>query len=438
MPFKTLFLAAAVPLLLSATAIPAASPKPALNLQHYLSYQFDDEIDLRCKETKTHFVCESHDQKIVEHDENNASTVTAFKKAQISFNAAASLQLEEKIFSKTMEELRQSEKERQKRLASQQPYFNPPSTPLQDQLDRALVGNLEQIRIDHLAIHSDDPQTDITIEKIAYDNTMKKTAKGIAFSERILGEIRLDYTHAVVDTNDTASFYRSLPLMIEAWLDTNDTKRADYVGEKLAELYNKELRSPVSGSFLLKTAYLGNDAIAVDIKAHNGNTKGSKNDFAFSGELRNASTLFKPARKPIAPGTPDFLFHSIHTDSATNGTAYRQLLKKDKTLAGYIGQYDLLLRTYFDKKLEKYRANPILSSWFEQAKSAFSKIVTGTADHLAIDIKNKNGVTAMQVFGMLMGQLMVMPQQGTAQQPDEEKIIADTAAQNLDVKIKAY
>ncbi len=438
MYFKTLFTAAALPALLFA-GVPSASSKPAVNLQRYLAYQFDGKMTLQCEEDKTAFLCESRDQKIVETDENNATTLTAFEKASVRFNSAVALQLEKEVFSQTMEEIRRSEQERRQRIASQQPYFNPPSTPLQDRLDRALVGNLEQIRIDGLTLENSDPKTRITVKAIRYDNAMKKTAKGVAFSERILGEIRLDYRDAVIDTNDTQELYRSFPALLELWLDTNDTKRAEYVGQKLAQLYREEFRSPVSGRFVLKTAYKGNDVIAVDIEARSANTKGSENNLTFSGDLYNASTLFKPARKPIVPGTPDFLFRRFHLGSGSDGAPYRALLGRDKVLAGYIGQYDRLIRNYFDEKLEKYRTNPLLADWFEQAKVAFSKLVTGKADRLEIDIRNKSGATAMQLFGMLMGQLMVMqPQQGAAPQPDEDKIIADTAAQNLEIGIKAY
>jgi hypothetical protein len=420
---------------LHAVPVPKAVDDRALNLEHYLEYRMQNKVDFSCKERTDGFVCSSTKQKIVNSDEN-ATTVTAFEKARVRFNAALALRLQKETFDATMKETEQIERLRRQYLASKKPYLAPPSSPLKDALERALVGNLEAVNITGFSMQRDLPRTAFSIEELAFLNDMKRTAKGAAFTERILGEMRLDYRGALLETNTSDAFYSMVPAMIEAWFDTNDTARADYVGKKLSSLYAEQLRSPFSGTMAVKTSYEGNDTISVEIRTKNRNEKGAQDSFEFSGELRNASTIFTPARKPLTPGTPDFLFKSMHSYSSADGSGYRDLLKRDKRFAAYIGAYDALFRTYFDQKLKKYRYSAVLVKWFSQAKTAASKLLTGKADTVEISVKNRDGVTAMQVFGMLMSQLMAIPQ-SPAQDRDGEKIVADTAASHLEIDIEA-
>ena len=433
---KLLFLIAISSALLGAVPVPKASDNPAKNLAHYLQYQMGGDVALSCREGKEAFSCESRDQKIIETD-CNATTVTAFKYAGLHFNGAVAAALQKERFDAAMKEIEQTEQLRKKYLASKKPYLVPPSSPLQDALDRALFGNLEKLRVDGLDVEKSAPQSHMSVKKLVFVNAMKRTAKGAAFSERILGEMRLSYTDAVVDKNRTESLYRSLPVMLEARLETNNTIRAAYVGEKLEQLYGQQIRLPMSGEFTVKTRYLGNDAIGVTVAAENGNKKGTHSSFGFAGNLLNASTVFTPARKPLTPGTPDFLFGYLHSHSSTDGNGYRALLKTDKRFARYIGEYDALIRGYFDRKLQKYRYSAVLSGWITQAKNALSKGILGKADTLDVTVRNRDGMTAMQVFGMLIEQLMATPPDRGAQ-PDAEKIIADTAASHLEVEIEAH
>ena len=336
-----------------------------------------------------------------------------------------------------MQELKQTEQLRRKYLASKKPYLAPPASPLQDALDRALFGNLEALRIDGLDVRTTPPESRIAVKKIAYVNAMKRTAKGAAFSERIFGTVSLIYTDAVVETEENGSFYRRAPHRLEQWLETNNTVRADYVGERLERLYADRTRLPFSGRFILKTRYLGNDAIGIDIAADNANRKGDEASFAFAGELHNASTIFTPARKPLTPGTPDFLLGFLKWHGAGDGAAYRALLKSDKRFAGYVAEYDALIRTYFDKKIKKFAYNAVISGWIAQAKNALSATLSGRADTYDFSVKNRDGLTAMQVFSMLMQQLTVGPDGQSGGQPDVEKIILDTAASHLEVQIEA-
>lgn len=414
-----------------AVAVPKADKVPARNLEHYLEYRADNRLDLVCKETSAAFICTSTHQKLVSN-EGNASTQIAFDKGQLHFNSAVGIVLQKETFDAAMRKIEQTEKLRKQHLASKQPYLAPPPSP--DRLNRTLWGNLEAVEINGLSILTHQPETNVTVENIAYANTMKRTAPGVAFTDRVLGEIGLEYTNATITTDDTSGLYASLPMTLETWFETNNTGRAEYVGSQLGRLYADQLRSPFSGTLRLKTHYLGNDAIAIGIEAKNQNKKGERDSFAFRGELHNASSLFAPARMPSPPGTPDFLFHSIQSKEHSDASGYRTLLKTDKRFAGYIHEYDALLRAAFDKKLKKYSYSPILSQWLTQAKKAFSDLMLGKADTLNISITNRSGMTAMQLFGMLMGRLMTpTPQQA----PDQEKILMDTAASHLDVHIEA-
>jgi len=65
-------------------------------------------------------------------------------------------------------------------------------------------------------------------------------------------------------------------------------------------------------------------------------------------------------------------------------------------------------------------------------------MLLGKTETLDIKISNKNAATAMQLFGMVMGQMMALPADKDAAQKQQSKIILDAAAQNFDVSIKAY
>lgn len=417
---------------LHAVPVPKAVDDRALNLEHYLEYRMQNKVGLTCKEAADGFSCKGADQKIVSSDEN-VTTVTAFESARVHFNAALALRLQKETFDATMKETEQIEQLRRQYLASKKPYLAPPSSPLKDALERALVENLEQVHITGLSIEQDRPKTAFSLASLSFVNDMKRTAKGAAFAERILGKIRLEYRGALLETNASDSFYSRLPGMLETWFDTNDTARADYVGKRLGALYADQLRSPFSGHMLLSTAYEGNDTISLNFRTENRNKKGALDTFDFSADLLSASTIFTPARRPLTPGTPDFLFKSMHSYSSNDVSGYRSLLRRDKRFSAYIGEYDALFRAYFDKKLKKYSYNAVLSRWFSQARTAVSRLLRGKADTVEITVENRSGMTAMQVFGMLISQLMAMPQPGG----DGEKIVADTAASHLEIGIEA-
>jgi hypothetical protein len=420
---------------LFAVSVPQAHKNPAANLEHYLEYLSEEHIDFSCAETKSMFACES-DRQTFETTENNVTTAVAFQSARLRFNASAAVVLEKARFDAAMKEINATQQLRKKYLASKQPYLAPPSSPLQDALDRTLYGNLEQVDVEGLDINTSEPKSHVSVKSIAYINAMKRTADKAAFSERIFGTLQLKYTEAKVETDDPASLYGEMPQLLESWFETNNTRRAEYVGTRLGELYANEMKHPFSGSLLLSTKYLGGDAMQVRLEADNHNGAGSRDTFDFQGELRGISTLFAPARRPQTPGTPDFLFQSLHAENSTNAKAYRALLAHDKTFNTYMNEYVALINSAFAKRLKKFAYSPVISEWLLEAKKAVTSRMLGRADTFTLDVTNRNGMTAMQVFGMLMGQLMLAPQTPQQQLPDNEKIILDTAATHLDIKIK--
>lgn len=417
--------------LFAAVTVPSASDKNALNLQHYLEYRLGNEITFACTEETKLFRCLSKNQESVETDENNVTTKTSFQKAELHFGSAIASVLEKRSFQQTMDEIRQSAS---KSVSGKKDA--PLRTHREDSLVRTLIGNLDFVRVDMLNIDSTDPSAHIHFDTINYKNRMKKTAKDIIFSERIFGDISLSYRNGKVDSNDTDSFYKTVPLMLENWLDTNNTKRAQYVGRQLQSLYAEELKSPANGEFHFRTSYLGHNTITLKIEAKNANRHNASEHFDFSGELHNASTLFKPDQELLTPGVPDFLFKSMRSVTVINAGNYRTLLKKDKQFSQYMNEYNTLIQSHYEHKMKVYRQNSVLSGWFNQAKTAFSKLLKGDVDTLEIEIKNKSGVTAMQAVGMVMGQLLTMSSKTGTEKPDQEKIIADTAAQNLDIHIR--
>lgn len=429
--FSTTIIAAS----LYAVPLPKAADQPALNLEHYLEYRSENRLDLVCKASKTDFSCRASEQKFKTGENNNTADVS-FKKAELFFNAAVSLVLGKETFNATLQEMKQAEEVRRQRLASKKPYLAPPATPLQDALDRTLFGNLEQINVEQLVAEEHDPRTRISVGNIHYENRMKRTMKGAAFSERIFGTVQLSYADATVVSEDPDTFYGSLPGMLERWFDTNDTVRSGYVGAKLRTLASEALAVPFGGTMRLNTEYLGNDRMSVHFDAQNRSKNGANDSFDFQGEVHSISSLFTPARMPRTPGTPDFLFRAMHSKTHLQMEPYRRLLSMDKRFAGYVGEYDALTRSFFDKKIKQYHYSSVLSGWFAQAKHAFSDILLGRKDTLSVSVRNKDGMTALQVFGILMGEMM-LASPTTQSSPDEERIIADTAARHLDVGIEA-
>jgi len=422
--------------LLFALPVPKAAENPAVNLSGYLTYRAEGKLALSCRNEGGGFTCEAARQT-VEALDGNDSTVITFKTAFVHFNGAVAALLEKEPFAATMKELEELERLRQQYLAAKKPYIAPPSTPKKDTLERGLIGSLEGVNITGFNLHRQDPPADLHIEQLHFFNGMKRTAKGAAFAERIFGRMRLEYSGATLESNTTHSSYGMLPSLLESWFETNDTARADYVGNKLAVLEAKQPNTPFSGTVSLQTSYEGNDTLGAYLHFQNANKLGTRDILDLQVEIHTLSALFTPAlhRKEL-PGIPDLLFKTMHALSTADGSAYRTLLKTDKRFAAYIGQYDLLLRGSFDAKLKTYAYSPELTRWFAQAKKALSALLTGRADTLEIDVRNRSGHTAMDVFSLFMDRLMAEPPSAN-QTYGSESVIADTAVQHLEVKIEA-
>jgi hypothetical protein len=433
--FKKIIVLSLLPLALGATSLPQASSKTVINLQNFLKYDFQAKINITCKEKSALYICESHNQSITETDENNVISTVSFKKLQFHFNTNLSTELEKKQFAKTMQEIKNTNEAMQK--ASNSNNYEPILTPLEDELNRAMFENLTHISIDGFDAKNSEPKSHITVKNITYNNTMKKTAKGVSFDERIFGKIELLYTHALIDTNETTPFYEDIPMILESWFETNNEKRAKYVSKKLHELYADESISPLDGMIVLDSKYIGNDTMSILLKADNDNHNNTSGNFEFSGDLQQISTIFKPAKGALVNGMPDFLFKSLKLHSYNKADTYRHLINNDKKLATYVGEYTKLIHKHFDTKVQAFTSNAKLITWFEDAKVAFSKIIQGEADRLDIIISNKKGATAMQLFGIVMGKMMQAPKKG-ATQATQEEVVADIVTQELELNIKAY
>jgi len=432
---QTIIITSLLPFALSAVSLPQASSKTILNLQNFLEYNLEARINITCKEKSALYICESYNQSITETDENNVTSTGSFKKLQIHFNTNLLSQLKKEPFAKTMQEIKATNEAMQN--SSHNNNYEPIFTPLEDALNRAMFENLTHISLDDFDLKNSEPKSHITVKNITYNNTMKKTAKGVSFDERIFGKIELRYTQALIDTNETAPFYQDIPMMLEEWFETHNEKRAKYVSKKLHELYINETLSPIDGMMVLSTKYLGNDSLEISLKANNDNHNNTSENFDFSGELQQISTIFKPSKGTQIDGMPDFLFKSLKLHSYNKADTYRHLINNDKKLATYIGEYTKLIHKHFDTKVQAFTSNAKLITWFEDAKIAFSKIIQGEAEKLDITIANKKGATAMQLFGIVMGKMMQPPKQGAAQATQEE-VIADIVTEQLELKIKAY
>ncbi|MEA3522361.1 MAG: hypothetical protein U9R50_05255 [Campylobacterota bacterium] len=433
--FKTIIISSLLPLVLGATSLPQASEKPLLNLQHYIDYTFDGEIDITCKEKSALYICESYNQSISEIDDANVSSSASFKKMQIHFHTSLASHLKKELFEQTIQEMKESEIATQKALDSNNLMLI--ETPLEDALNRAIMGNLLHISLDGFDAKHSEPKSHISIKNITYTNSMKPTAKGVSFVEPIFGKIELRYTQALMDGNDSTPFYQKIPAMLEEWFETHNEKRASYVGQKLHELYVNEVISPVDGSVILSTQYLGKDAMSLTLEATNDNHKNTSGSFSFSGELRNISTLFQASKGTISAGMPDFLFNSLELHSFNKADNYRHLINNDKKLSKYVREYTKLIHEHFDEQVQAATSNAIVTQWFEEAKVAFTKIIQGEADKLDISISNKKGLSAMELFGIVMGRMMQAPKKGS-QAPSQEDVAIDMATEYLELKIKAH
>ena len=422
---KAIILASSSALMLQATPLPVSSSKPEVNLENYLKYESQNNLSLTCKDRSDKFVCISKDQKISEVDDDNVTTHTEFKKAELRFDHKLKDALNKKFFADMLKEIDRCE------------TSDYEITELQDLFSRAMAENLKYIEVDELDVKVSDPKSHVHVKEIVYENKMKRKAKSIEFDERILGLVEIHYTDVMIDSDDDDFSYNHIPEFLEELFGTDDKKRSAYVGEKLTEIYSKYSSEPLNGYMSINTKYLGNDTLSVDMKVKNTQGKITAQNFDFSGEIRNISAVVQSSNKNQASVMPDFLFKSLSTHSKNGSGEYKKLIKKDKKFAKYISEYNTLLNNYFDKELKQYTKNAIIKKWLNQAKTAFSKIIMAKADTLDISIKNRTSVTAMQLFGMVMGQMMTLPQQGDSE-AQQTKIILDTAAQNLDIKIEAH
>jgi hypothetical protein len=423
---KIISVLAITPLLLNAVNVPSASSKPTQNLQNYLQFQLDSKISFTCKHSASSYICQSKNQEFSQKDEETTSTIK-FKEAVFTFNTSLKPQLQKDTFSKTMREISQTQK---------QDDEDEIETPLADMLDRAVFENLKHVDIKKLDVKNTEPKSHIKVKSIVYDNGMKKSANGVSFEERILGDIKISYKEAYIDTNDSVPMYQLIAQNIEEMFETNNVKRSEYVSQKLNSIYEKQLNLPADGEMTISTNYLKGDILSLSIKAQNTKAKMSSDSLNFKGEIHNASSIFKPAKKALSATMPDFLFQSLKLHTYNNADNYRKLIKEDKKFAKYIGEYNQLITEYFDKETKAFTNNTILKSWLNQAKNTFSKVLLAKADRVDISIKNRGGATAMQFFGMMMGKLMMPPKKGAKAQTQEE-VIADIATENIEFMIEA-
>lgn len=435
LPLSGFLLITAFSTTLLAVSIPIASDKRADNLQHYLDYRLEAKSIFSCEAQTSYFRCLSKDHKYVETDESNNTIESSFKEAELRFSKAIAPLLEKASFQMTMDEIEKKLNGSKDGRASKNDET--PSTTREDALHRALIGNLDVIRIDSLDIRESDPSAHIRLDELIYTNEMSPKAKDITFTERIFGDISIHYKNATIENDESDAFYQTLPMMLEEWLGTDDKNRAKYVGERLQGLYADQLTSPTSGDIRINSKYIGADTISLLIDAKSSNRDGASGTFELKSELQNISTLVKQSNKALVPGTPDVLFHSLHATSKMDVSKYRALLKHDKQFAAYMHEYEQSLLAYLDEKVQGHRKNTILMDWTTQMKNAIKQLVRGEANTVKIHLKNSSGVTAMQLFGMVMGQMMTMPATGDERKTPMEKVITDTATQNLDLRIEA-
>ncbi|WP_201351951.1 hypothetical protein [Hydrogenimonas urashimensis] len=412
------------------------SEKPAENLAHYLNGLLDEGIDLQCIRSASGFQCLKEDFTVVKTDEENVTARTHFDRLELLFRKEIAPYFEKNRFDAAMREYRRAEKARQTRKRSGRGAAKPVPTPQKDAMDRALWRTLDRMVLKNLRIDVSHPATRTFVKEVVFENRMTNLGGKTVYSDRIFGTLSLRYRDFVLDTNATSdSAYTTMTRRLERWLETNDTKRAEYVAKKLRQLSAKRMKSPTSGKFVLKTRYIGNDSLSLRFLAASRDGIGDRSDFSFDGEVHHLRSMFNPKEKEVQVGAPDFLFLSMHLQTDTNNTTYRHLLAHDRRFHRYIADYDDLIRARYDEKMKRYAKNPVVAGWLKQAKKAFSKVLRGEAKSIVLSVKNRTGATAMQLVGAVIAQLSVMPQKG--EKPDREKLILDTAAANLDVRIEA-
>ena len=421
---------------------PGSVAQPVQNLEHYLEYLFDDAMDFVCTESGREIRCVEKDFNRTETDENNATVQTRFERLELFFDKSVLPYFEKVSFDAAMAEYRAAEKVREKERAGGKKVPKPVPTPLKDAMDRALWSKLDKMVLKNLRVDVSKPKAHTAVGEIVYENAMKTSDGNASYSERVFGTMSLRYKDFVAVSEDAAdSAYVTLAHRLESWLETNDTVRADYVGKRLQHIYADRMTSPSSGSLILATAYRGEDTLSLKIHAVGNNARGDRSLFSFDSEVHRLSSLIPPKEKDGQAkgkeqgGMPDFLFLSMDFNSTIHNGKYRDLLKNDSRFRGYIMEYDRLIGAHYDDAVKTYGQNPVVAKWFKGAKEALSKMIRAEAERFGVSVRNRTGATAMQLVGMVIGQLALMGKKGTDTQ--KEKIILDTAAQHLDIRIEA-
>ena len=420
------------------TVYPETAKDPVLNLERYLERLFDGEMDFRCAPEAQSVRCIEKDFAKTEKDENNATVRTRFDRLELRFGRAILPYFEKRAFDAAMEEYEAAENAKKAARAKESKAQVSVPTPLKDAMDKAMWRELKRVELRNLRVDVSRPAAHTAVGEILYENALRPDEGNVTYGEPIFGTLSLRYRDFTARSEErNGSAYTALTRKIEHWLDTNDTARADYVGKKLQTLYAKRTESPGSGSLTLTTAYGGNDNLTLKIRAEGKNAQGDSSRFAFDGEVRRLSALFPPAGDAgqAQGGMPDFLFRSLDLESHIHNDPYRRLIHDDPTFRRYMRQYETLIGKRYDEAVETYSGTPVVSGWFKAAKQAFSKIIRGEADRFGLHIKNRTGATAMQLVGAVIGQLAIMGERATDAQ--KEKIILDTAAQHLDIRIEA-
>lgn len=402
--------------------------QPEKNLERYVESLLENSVDLNCTVQTPQVICRAKAATFTDTDAEGNTVIVHYDVFAVRFASQTLKGFESPSYDQAVKAL-QAYNERQTK-------FGPMGAgPRPDTLGRILFNGLQTLRVDNVAIGSQ--QESMMVDQIVLENNLSRAQSGMTYDNRALGTVRLSYRglHSNVTTNK--STYREMLSMLDTLLGSSDTTRSRYVADALYTLYQSHIGAMSSGTTTLQLAPIGNDVVTVTLSGEAGTAKGDHTQVRFEGEIVNASVLFNDEQNLSRPVMPDFIFRSLQASGHSDATSYRDALKKDPKLTAYISAYEAEITKRVNTAVAELPIHPTVKGWLENFKAAFSKSLLGDADRFEMVIRNKTGVAASQIAGLVIAQMMAAPNEPGVSATDPSALIQAMVAQHLEITFTA-
>ena len=391
----------ALPLITHKTIIPTAVSSSTLNLQNYLNFQSDHELNMACVEQKVYLVCQipKYRHENIDEFSHEVTEVTGMSKAEIYFEQ----EILEPLLSKKMMMALYSDmtkieaiNEKNSPKGSEPIFYEQESSSLQDSLDEHIAEALRSLQISDFYLQEKNSSNTITIKEIKLLNDMKRSAGNQHYDYAVFGDLSLTLKAIKSNKKQYHTYTEQLIESLEETFEKQEAKRKEYVSKHLNQITSKEFDLPSDMILTLQNRPAKNDKIDVQIMLNMHNSAGTLSRFELEALITGASEfLLKKTQKN--PVSTDFIIeHLLLLSTWGSADVYAKALKNDVRFKKYINQYRAKIDELLFKEITQ-SSDKVLESIIQKLRTALHHLLDGTSDTLKIELKSKNNTSVTHI-----------------------------------------